>query len=315
MTGADSVPQSGSVPQESGPQASVREAAAQPHETGAAPGYVPGRTLRLRVELVRQLKRRRTQWTFGLMFALPVVLLIALQVGVEDERGSQNDSRISLVDVATASGLNFTLFVLFATTGFFLVVVYALFFGDAVASDAQWGSLRYALATPIPRARLLRQKYAAALVLSLSALALLVVTSIVAGGLFFGWGPAQTPIGLSLAPGDAYPRVLAIAGYLAVIQLAVGGFAFWLSCRTDAPLAAVGGAVFTVIVSGILDSIDQLGALRDYLPTNGQYAWTGMLLTPVDSADMLKGAIVALCYAAGFTGLAFRHFMRKDVVS
>ncbi len=287
------------------------------HDTGAAPGYVPRRTLKLRVELVRQLKRRRTQWTFGLMFLLPVVLLTALQVGVEggDGGGGEVDTQISLVDVATSSGLNFTLFVLFATTGFFLVVVYALFFGDSVASEAQWGSLRYALATPVPRARLLRQKYAAALVLSLAALALLLVTAIVAGGLFFGWGAAQTPIGLSLAPGDAYPRLLAIAGYLALTQLTVGSFAFWLSCRTDAPLAAVGGAVFTIIVCGILDSIDQLGFLRDYLPTNEQYAWTGMLLTPVDSGDMLQGAIVAVAYTSLFTGLAFRHFLRKDVVS
>ncbi len=286
------------------------------HDTGAAPGYVPRRTLKLRVELVRQLKRRRTQWTFGLMFLLPVVLLTALQVGVEGgDGGGEVDTQISLVDVATSSGLNFTLFVLFATTGFFLVVVYALFFGDSVASEAQWGSLRYALATPVPRARLLRQKYAAALVLSLAALALLLVTAIVAGGLFFGWGAAQTPIGLSLAPGDAYPRLLAIAGYLALTQLTVGSFAFWLSCRTDAPLAAVGGAVFTIIVCGILDSIDQLGFLRDYLPTNEQYAWTGMLLTPVDSGDMLQGAILAVAYSTLFTGLAFRHFMRKDVVS
>ncbi len=286
------------------------------YDTGAAPGYIPRRTLKLRVELIRQLKRRRTQWTFGLMFLLPVVLLTALQVGVEGgDGGGEVDTQISLVDVATSSGLNFTLFVLFATTGFFLVVVYALFFGDSVASEAQWGSLRYALATPVPRARLLRQKYAAALLLSLAALVLLVVTAIVAGGLFFGWGAAQTPIGLSLAPSDAYPRLLAITGYLALTQLTVGSFAFWLSCRTDAPLAAVGGAVFTIIVCGILDSIDQLGFLRDYLPTNEQYAWTGMLLTPVDSGDMLQGAILAVSYSTLFTGLAFRHFMRKDVVS
>ncbi len=295
------------------------EAAAAPesHGTGAAPGYDPSRTLQLGVELIRQLKRRRTQWTFALMFTLPVVLLIALQFGVDEggEGGGQTDNRISLVDVATSSGLNFTLFVLFATTGFFLVVVFALFFGDSIASEAQWGSLRYALATPIPRARLLRQKYAAALLLSLAAFLLLVVTAVVAGGIFFGWGAVQTPIGVSLAPGDAYPRVLAMVGYMAMTQVTVGSFAFWLSCRTDAPLAAVGGAVFTIIVCGILDSIDQLGFLRDYLPTNEQYAWTGMLQIPVDSSHMLQGAILATVYTTLFTGLAFRHFLRKDVVS
>src|SRR3712207_9207261 len=81
-------------------------------------------------------------------------------------RSAQENSRLNLVDVATSSGLNFTLFVLFATTSFFLVVVYALFFGDTVAAEAQWGSLRYTLATPVPRMRLLRQKWLAAFVLS-----------------------------------------------------------------------------------------------------------------------------------------------------
>ena len=103
-----------------------------------------------------------------LMVALPLILIGALQLGASEEAAENN--RINLVDVATSSGLNFTLFVLFATTSFFLVVVYALFFGDTVASEAQWGSLRYTLATPVPRMRLLRQKFYAALVLSVGAL-------------------------------------------------------------------------------------------------------------------------------------------------
>ena len=39
--------------------------------------YVPSRTLPVRVELVRQLRRRRTQIVFGLVVALPVILWIA----------------------------------------------------------------------------------------------------------------------------------------------------------------------------------------------------------------------------------------------
>src|SRR5215218_3983371 len=114
------------------------------------------------------------------MVALPLVLIAALQLGASEE--AQENGRLNLVDVATSSGLNFTLFVLFATTGFFLVVVYSLFFGDTVASEAQWGSLRYTLATPVPRMRLLRQKWYAALVLSVGALVTVTVVALVAGG-------------------------------------------------------------------------------------------------------------------------------------
>ncbi|SFP19513.1 ABC-2 type transport system permease protein [Geodermatophilus dictyosporus] len=281
--------------------------------TGAVAGYRPERTLRLGVELRRQFKRRRTIGVFALMVALPLVLIAALQLGASEE--ARTNSRINLVDVATASGLNFTLFVLFATTSFFLVVVYALFFGDTVASEAQWGSLRYTLATPVPRSRLLRQKFAAALVLSVSALLTLASVAVVAGGIAFGFAEIQTPIGVTLSQGEGLLRLAGMLGYLAVHLLVVGTLAFWLSTVTDAPLAAVGGAVFTVFVFAILDQVEQLGSIRDWFPTAEEFAWTDLLQTPVDSSDLFRGVVQSLVYAAVFTALGFRHFSRRDVTS
>jgi len=281
--------------------------------TGAVAGYRPGRTLRLSVELRRQFKRRRTIGVFALMVALPLILIGALNLGASDN--AQQNSRINLVDVATASGLNFTLFVLFATTGFFLVVVFALFFGDTVASEAQWGSLRYTLATPVPRMRLLRQKWYAALVLSLGAFLLLVAVGLVAGGIAFGFDAITTPVGVTIGQGDGLLRLAGMVGYLTVHLLVVGTLAFWFSTITDAPLAAVGGAIFTMFVFAILDQVEQLGSIRDWFPTAGEFAWTDLLQTPADSADLYRGVIQSLVYAAIFTALAFRHFARRDVTS
>jgi ABC-2 type transport system permease protein len=282
--------------------------------SGAAAGYRPGRTLRLAVELRRQFARRRTLGVVALMVALPLLLIAALQLGAsEDTAGESN--RINLVDVATASGLNFTLFVLFATTGFFLVVVYALFFGDTVASEAQWGALRYTLATPVPRMRLLRQKWLAALVLSVGALLVLTAVSVLAGSIAFGFGAIETPVGVTLSQGEGFLRLAGMLGYLAVHLLVVGTLAFWFSTITDAPLAAVGGAVFTMFVFAILDQVEQLGSLRDWFPTAGEFAWTDLLQTPVSDGDLFRGVIQSLVYAAVFTALGFRHFARRDVTS
>jgi ABC-2 type transport system permease protein len=281
--------------------------------SGAVAGYRPGRTLRLSVELRRQFKRRRTLGAFLLMVALPLILIAALQLGGSED--AQANGRINLVDVATSSGLNFTLFVLFATTGFFLVVTYALFFGDTVAAEASWGSLRYTLATPVPRMRLLRQKFYAALVLAIGALVTLAVVALVAGGIAFGFGAIQTPVGITLGQGEGLLRLAGMLGYLAVHLLVVGSLAFWLSTVTDAPLAAVGGAVFTMFVFAILDQVQQLGSLRDWFPTANEFAWTDLLQTPVDSGDLFRGVIQSLVYAAIFTALAFRHFSRRDVTS
>ncbi|WP_104525516.1 ABC transporter permease [Blastococcus atacamensis] len=281
--------------------------------TGAVAGYRPERTLRLSVELRRQFKRRRTLGVFALMAALPLVLIGALKLGASEE--AAENSRINLVDVATSSGLNFTLFVLFATTGFFLVVVYSLFFGDTVATEAQWGSLRYALATPVPRMRLLRQKWFAALAQSVAALLTLAAVAVVAGGLAFGFDDIRTPVGITLDQGDGMLRLAGMLGYLAVHLLVVGALAFWFSTITDAPLAAVGGAVFTMVVFAILDQVEQLGSIRDWFPTAEEFAWTDLLQTPIDSGDMFRGVIQSLVYVAIFTALGFRHFARRDVTS
>jgi ABC-2 type transport system permease protein len=294
-------------------RADVTTSAPHVQPTGAVAGYRPGRTLRLSVELRRQFKRRRTLGVLALMVALPLILIAALQLGGAEE--AEENSRINLVDVATASGLNLTLFVLFATTGFFLVVVFALFFGDTVASEAQWGSLRYALATPVPRSRLLRQKWLAALVLSVGSLVTVVVVAVVAGGIAFGFGDVVTPVGIALDQGTAFVRLAGMVGYLAVHLLVVGSLAFWLSTVTDAPLAAVGGAVFTTVVFAVLEQVEQLGAVRDWFPTAFNYAWTDLLQTPVDSADLFRGVVQGLAYSAVFTALAFRHFARRDVTS
>ncbi|MGY1846561.1 ABC transporter permease [Blastococcus sp. SYSU DS1021] len=281
--------------------------------TGAVAGYRPERTLRLSVELRRQFKRRRTIGVFALMVALPLVLIAALQLGASEEAAENN--RINLVDVATASGLNFTLFVLFATTSFFLVVVYALFFGDTVAVEAQWGSLRYALATPIPRMRLLRQKWLAALVQSVAALLTLAAVAVVAGGIAFGFDDIRTPVGVGIDQGEGMLRLAGMLGYLAIHLLVVGALAFWFSTITDAPLAAVGGAVFTMFVFAILDQVEQLGSIRDWFPTAEEFAWTDLLQTPVDDGDLFRGVIQSLVYIAVFTALGFRHFARRDVTS
>jgi ABC-2 type transport system permease protein len=284
---------------------------------GAAIGFRPTRTLSVRTELRRQAGRRRTQLALGFMVVLPLIVLIAFQFGNDNNGGGDNrNGRFStLVDVATSGGLNFTLFTLLVSASFLLVVVVALFCGDTVASEASWGSLRYLLAAPVPRARLLGVKLVVALLLSGLSLVILTVTALAAGTARYGWHPLRSTVAADLPPGPALGRIALILAYLAVSLLVVAGLAFLLSVSTDAPLGAVGGAVLLNILSSILDQITALGSIRNVLPTHYADAWLGALSTPMQTTDMVKGAIVALCYAALFVAWAFRHFLRKDVVS
>lgn len=283
--------------------------------TGVAIGYRPDRTLRFGVELRRQLKRRRTQLALGFMVLLPVILVVAFQIGGQPSGGRRSSARGSIIDLATSSAGNFAMVTMIFSATFLLIVIIALFFGDTIASEAQWSSLRYLLALPVPRVRLLRQKLLVAGALSILALALLVTTGFLLGGAVYGFGPLSTPVGDQLDMPATIGRLLVVLVYVLVQLSWVAGLAFLLSVSTDAPLGAVGGAVLLTIVSQILDQIDALAGIRNWLPTHYSFAWTGTLADPIRWDDMIRGGFSGLAYALVFLTFAMLKFRRKDITS
>ncbi|OEJ96219.1 ABC transporter permease [Streptomyces thermolilacinus] len=279
----------------------------------SAPGYRAGHTLPLRVEAVRQLKRRRTAVMGAVLAALPFVLIVAFAIGGDRDDGP--DNRITLMDTATASAGNFAATCMFVSAGFLLVIPVALFCGDTVASEAGWSSLRYLLAAPVPRARLLWSKLVVALGFSAAAMVLLPLVALAAGTVAYGWGPLRLPTGGALTAADSLGRLGIAVAFVFVSQLVTAGLAFWLSTRTDAPLGAVGGAVGLTIVGNVLDAVTALGDWRDFLPAHWQYAWVDALQPQLEWGGMLKGTAVSVAYALVLFALAFRHFARKDIVS
>lgn len=288
----------------------LRRPASGHRPDGGSASFEPRRTLRVGVEVRRQVRRRRTQLTLGFLVVLPFLLVGAYKLG-SGGPGRRDD----LVDLATDGAANFTLFTLYASAGFLLVVVFALFAGDTVASEASWSSLRYLLAAPVSRSRLLRQKLLVGLAFALFGLVLLPVVAYLVGGAFFGWAPAHTPLGTTFSTGQGLLRLLLIVGYLAVTLAVVAALAFLLGVWTDAPLGAVGGAVLLVIVSNILDAVTALGNWRQVLPTHYAYAWTDVLAPQISWDAMARGALWSSTYTVALLALAWWHFLRKDIVS
>ena len=281
---------------------------------GSDAGYRRRRTLPLRVEAVRQLRRRRTWIAFAILLVLPWVLAAAFKIGGSPSGTDPNTP--GLVTVATEGALNFTVFTLFVSAGFLLVVAVALFCGDTVASEAGWASLRYLLAAPVPRTRLLRQKLIVALSYAALAVVSLPVMAMITGIYVFGWARLRLPPGDTALPnGTALTRMLIIVGYVLVSQLVVAALAFLLSVTTDSPLGAVGGAVGLVILSNIIDAVTALGHWREFLPTHWLFAWTDALQPQLEWAGMVKGAALSASYAVVLLALAMRRFRAKDIVS
>jgi ABC-2 type transport system permease protein len=270
-----------------------------------------GPALPLRAEIGRQLRRRRTIGIFIVLFVLPLVLLLAFWLGSD---GSDSGER-GFVDLAQESGANLVIFTLFASTSFLLIVIVALFAGDTVPSEASWASLRYLLAAPVRRERLLRQKLVVAALSSVVALVFLPAWTLIVGGIAYGWGPYVGPTGSQIGWPEFALRLLIIVGYLLLELSVVGAFAFMLGVLTDAPLAAVGGAVLLMILCAILDSITALGRIREGLPGHYAYAWADALAPTIDYSDMITGALWSMGYAIIAVWFAVWHFIRKDITS
>jgi ABC-2 type transport system permease protein len=259
----------------------------------AATGYSARRTLPLRVEAVRQLRRRRTLVVGGVLVALPFIVLLAFQIGGTPSR----PDRTTFIELATASGPNFAATMLFMGTGFLLVIPVALFCGDTVASEASWSSLRYLLAAPVPRARLLARKFTVGVAFSAAAVLLLPLVGLAVGTAAYGWGDLRLPTGATLPAAEALPRLGLAVAFILLGELVVGA------------------AVFLAIISSVLDSITALGGLREWLPAHWQYAWADALQPQLEWGGMIQGVSLSLSYTIVLLAVAFRGFARKDIVS
>jgi len=280
--------------------------------------YTPGKTLPYRLELYRQIKRKRTLFSYIFVISLPVIVALAVKFGTSGNSTGPTrfgSGTADLIGLATKGAANFTATMFYFATPFLLVAVISIFNGDTVASEASWSTLRYLLAAPVPRTRLLIQKLKVSLTLSLFAVVLLIGTSWAVGAVAFGLAPMQTPLGVTLGNALATERIVIIGFYLAIVLLSVAGLAFYLSVSTDVPLGAVGGAIGIIILSNILDAISGLGTIRNWLPTHYSFSWFDALSSSIDWTQMIRGASYSLILFAVLISLAVIKFNKKDVTS
>ncbi|MDQ4059043.1 MAG: ABC transporter permease [Actinomycetota bacterium] len=264
------------------------------------------------VELVKQLRRLRTWIAFGFLVGVPVVAGVANKLNP----GESGDGEGPPFAVATtASGLNHALASLGFQSVFFLVIVVALFGGETIAGEANWGTLRYLLVRPVARRRLLLAKLLVAFVFATAATFAVTLSGLASGVALFGWKPLQGPLIFTTSQGEALYGLTLSTVYVVGAMLPILTFGLMLSTMTDIPAGAIGGAFGLSIVSQILDAITGLGPIRYALPTHYTTAWVNLFFPIDDPFEMVRGTKLHLVYALVFLGVALWWFQRKDVLS
>src|SRR6478752_5502597 len=279
-----------------------------------AVGTRPPRTVStrfLRSELRLIFRRRRNQAGLLVLAAVPVLIAIAVKVSSPGRGGDGPDFFSSI----TENGLFVALASLTIELGLFLPLAVAAISGDAVAGEANLGTLRYLLTVPVHRARLLGVKYLAIVIFSVVATLTVTVTGIVMGLALFGGGDMTLLSGTQIGFGEGLARVLAASFYLSLCFASLGAVGLFVSTLTEQPIGAMITVVIFSTASFIADSIPQIAWLHPFLITHHWLAFGDLFRSPVAWDEVQQGTFLALAYMLVFWFAGWARFAGKDVTS
>lgn len=265
------------------------------------------------VELRKLLTRPRTWITIALIDALPTLVAVLLALTDVGPRPGTGPAFLSAV---LADGTLFPLAALAMVLPLFLPVAVALTAGDAIAGEAQTGTLRYLLARPVGRTRLLVAKLVAVIAFVLLTVLVVAATGFVVGALLLGDAPLSSSVsGTSLTQQELAWRTALALGYAVLAMLGVASIALFFSTITDSPPGAAMGALAFLIASTLLLTLDAANALQPYLPTRYWLAFVDLFRDPILWRDVGFGVLQQGVYVLLFLGAAWANFTTRDITS
>jgi ABC-2 type transport system permease protein len=296
------------------------------------------------VELFKLCRRVRTWFSIALICALPLVVAIFIAVTHLAPPPGQGSAFLSAV---LANGQLYPAAALALVLPVFLPVAVAVVAGDSIAGEASAGTLRYLLARPVGRTRLLVAKLVAVITFTLIAVVAVTATSYATGVLILGPSRASAvgfaPGGNSgsiapgaggaptagLQPGSAVTslsgaplttlqlieRVLGAMSFITVSMLGVAAIAIFLSTLTDSALGAALGSLATLVGSEILVTLNAASVVQPYLPTRYWLAWIDFFRQPIFWRDIQRGFAIQAVYVVVFLGAAWANFATRDITT
>ncbi|WP_028812424.1 ABC transporter permease [Streptomyces flavidovirens] len=274
-----------------------------------------------RSELTTTFRRWRTLALLAVLAAVPVLIGIAVKIETSGGSPSGGGGREgggagpAFLTQITNNGLFLVFAALAATLPVFLPMAVGVVAGDAVAGEANAGTLRYLLVAPAGRTRLLLAKYASTLVFCLVATLVVAVSALVTGALLFPLGEVTTISGTRIGFGDGLLRAVLIAAVVAASLAGLAAIGLFVSTLTNSGIAAMAATVGLLITVQILDTIPQLDAIHPYLFPHYWLSFADLLREPVYWDEVLDNLGLQTLYAAVFGSAAWARFTTKDITA
>ncbi|MFB7459873.1 MULTISPECIES: ABC transporter permease [unclassified Streptomyces] len=273
----------------------------------------------LRSELVTTFRRWRTLALLGVLAGVPVLVGVAVRIETRDGRsvggGGGGGEGPAFIAQVTNNGLFLVFTALAATLPFFLPMAVGVIAGDAVAGEANAGTLRYLLVAPAGRTRLLLAKYATTMAFCLVATLVVAVSALLVGALLFPLGDLTTISGTRISFADGLARALLIALVVAASLVGLAALGLFVSTLTNSGIAAMATTVGLLITVQILDQIPQLHAIQPYLFPHYWLSFADLMREPVYWDGLVKNLELQALYAAVFGSAAWARFTAKDITA
>ncbi|MFF2998945.1 ABC transporter permease [Streptomyces sp. NPDC057950] len=271
----------------------------------------------LRSELVTTFRRWRTIALLGVLAAVPVLIGVAIRIETRDgsSAGGGGGGGPAFITQVTNNGLFLVFTALAATLPFFLPMAIGVIAGDAIAGEANSGTLRYLLVAPAGRTRLLLIKYATTMTFCLVATVVVAVSALAVGALLFPLGELTTISGTRIGLAEGLGRAFLIALVVAASLIGVAALGLFVSTLTNSGIAAMATTVGLLITVQILDQIPQLHALQPYFFSHYWLSFADLMRDPVYWDDLVRNLGLQGLYAVVFGSAAWARFTAKDITA
>jgi ABC-2 type transport system permease protein len=288
----------------------------EPAGVAEKPGIVTGNLRFFRNELRLLFFRRRNQLLLVVVGLFPLLIGIGLKVSAPDGSSSGGPgSSSAFFNQVAGNGVFLTFIALTLLLLLVLPVSVAVISGDSIAGEAGYGTLRYLLAVPAGRTRLLIVKYLAIVAFASAATFIVSIVALLVGVALFPVGPVTLLSGTTVSLAAGLVRVLLVTLYLCAAMSAVGAIGLAISTFTEHAIGAIAAIAILIVASEVVDQIPQFARVGPYMPTHWWNMFDSLLRTPVDTTTLEHGLLSFAVYAALFWLIAWARFTSGDVTS
>jgi ABC-2 type transport system permease protein len=257
--------------------------------------------------------RRRNVVLLAVVALFPILIGIGLRVASHPRGGGGGG--LSFVTELTGNGIFLSFIALSVLLTLVIPVVVAVVAGDSIAGEAGYGTLRYLLAVPAGRTRILAVKYAAIVVFALAVTVVVTGVALATGAALFPIGPVTLLSGTTVPLAEGILRLVFVSLYVAAAMASLGAIGLAISTLTEHAIGAIASVAIVVVASEVADNVPQFAVIHPYLPTHWWLSFDSLLRAPVDTGTLLRGLLSFAVYLVIFGSFAWARFTTADVTS